>query len=582
MATLQEQVNIASAGATIQHDTEFVGSLTISKPVTIQGTGIIRSGDAQPAIYIPPKTGPVVLKGKSVNEPLRVTHTTQIYDIIRWGDWRTSLLADVPQGLSLEYVDVFGADGQESQRGIAVNGANFSIRNSKVRSIKGRGYDTQAICGWNGPGPFKILDCFLEASGENVLFGGALASINGLVPSNIEIRRVHFFKPLEWRGMWSVKNLLEFKSARNVIVDGCTFENCWVDGQIGYAILLTVRGEDGKMPWATLEDISITNFVIKNVAGGFQLLGKDYAGASGQAERLRIANGVVNISTAMGTNGRMLLLQGYNQVTVENVESEPPHSFLILTGSNPDGTPMLNKGLVYRNNLFGSGEYGMFADGAKPMAYFAPDGQFIGNVVYPKSLPLPGNTYLTTKPTTVPSGVGVDYAALKAAQTGMTTAPAPTPSPTPQPLPTTPAPSPNGTKAVKITDSSGRVWTLGSRGETLRDQIHIASGFGSIYKWQDSIVYVFGEDGNWWKFNGEGWEKFGATEPGVSVPQPAPVPAPTPVPPAPQPPISNTRTSKWPKEIRQQNLRLEAQRADRFYLKQIDERTGMATFERVG
>ena len=102
-----------------------------------------------------------------------------------------------------------------------------------------------------------------------------------LVPSNIEIRRNYFFKPLSWKvghptyaGIhWAVKNLLEFKNARNVIVDGNVLENCWTDGQIGYAVLFTVRSEDGKAPWATIENISFTNNIVKNTEQGFQLLG---------------------------------------------------------------------------------------------------------------------------------------------------------------------------------------------------------------------------------------------------------------------------------------------------------------------
>ena len=35
------------------------------------------------------------------------------------------------------------------------------------------GFDSQAICGVNGPGPFKIVNNYLEGSGENVMFGGA-------------------------------------------------------------------------------------------------------------------------------------------------------------------------------------------------------------------------------------------------------------------------------------------------------------------------------------------------------------------------------------------------------------------------
>jgi hypothetical protein len=63
-----------------------------------------------------------------------------------------------------------------------------------------------------------------RGSGENVIFGGADPAIMNLVPSDIEIRRNHFTKPLTWKvddpsyagTHWSVKNLLELKNAAGV------------------------------------------------------------------------------------------------------------------------------------------------------------------------------------------------------------------------------------------------------------------------------------------------------------------------------------------------------------------------------
>jgi hypothetical protein len=44
-------------------------------------------------------------------------------------------------------------------------------------------------------GTYKIVNNFLEAAGENILWGGAPGST---VPTDIEIRRNHMFKPLNW------------------------------------------------------------------------------------------------------------------------------------------------------------------------------------------------------------------------------------------------------------------------------------------------------------------------------------------------------------------------------------------------
>ena len=98
--------------------------------------------------------------------------------------------------------------------------------------------DTQAICGWNGPGPVPIENNYLEAAGENIMFGGTRPGIPNLVPSDITIRRNQLSKPLAWMAQaWTVKNLLEFKNAQNVLVEGNTIENNWAAGQQGYAIV---------------------------------------------------------------------------------------------------------------------------------------------------------------------------------------------------------------------------------------------------------------------------------------------------------------------------------------------------------
>src|SRR4051812_13078409 len=97
------------------------------------------------------------------------------------------------------------------------------------------GSDAQAIAGWSGPGPYKIVNNYLEGSTENLIFGGAgnnslmqlMLSIDtnadpvitNLVPSDIEVRNNYFFKPLSWKqddpsyaGMhWAVKNIFELK-----------------------------------------------------------------------------------------------------------------------------------------------------------------------------------------------------------------------------------------------------------------------------------------------------------------------------------------------------------------------------------
>ena len=64
-----------------------------------------------------------------------------------------------------------------------------SISASHISDCKGVGQDTQAIAGWNGPGPFTIDNNYLEGAGENVMFGGADPAILNLVSDRITFRR---------------------------------------------------------------------------------------------------------------------------------------------------------------------------------------------------------------------------------------------------------------------------------------------------------------------------------------------------------------------------------------------------------
>src|SRR5262249_55688190 len=125
-------------------------------------------------------------------EVLPQTPTTVVYDLIALGSAaaaQQSTLEQVPHDLVIDRCYIHGWYGHYLKRGIALNSAATDITNSYIAEVHAMGQDTQAIGGWNGPGPFRILNNYLEAAGENVMFGGALPTITGLVPSNIEFRQ---------------------------------------------------------------------------------------------------------------------------------------------------------------------------------------------------------------------------------------------------------------------------------------------------------------------------------------------------------------------------------------------------------
>src|SRR4030095_9262129 len=104
-----------------------------------------------------------------------------------------------PYDITLDRVYIHGDRYKGQKRGVTLNGKQLSVVNSYISDIKAVNADSQAINGYNGAGPFTITNNYLEAAGENVLFGGADPAVNHLVPSDIVLRRNHLFKPLTWR-----------------------------------------------------------------------------------------------------------------------------------------------------------------------------------------------------------------------------------------------------------------------------------------------------------------------------------------------------------------------------------------------
>lgn len=85
------------------------------------------------------------------------------------------------------------------KRGISLNSVRTDILNSYFSDFKAVNADSQAIAGYNGAGPFRIINNYLEGAGENILFGGADPAVENLVPTGIEIKRNTITKPLAWR-----------------------------------------------------------------------------------------------------------------------------------------------------------------------------------------------------------------------------------------------------------------------------------------------------------------------------------------------------------------------------------------------
>lgn len=207
-----------------------------------------------------------------------------------------------------------------ARRGLLGNAAYLAVVDSYFEGFREHGADSQALVAYNTSGPIKLVNNYFSGAGENVLFGGADSASAALVPTDIEIRDNYFFKPLSWLGStWVVKNLLEFKSARRVLVSGNTFENIWSAGQSGFSLLITPRNQDGTAPWSITEDLTITGNRFINVGSGVNILGTDNLHPSQKTARVLIRNNVFNATGLNGAHGwAFMLLEGPADVTIDH------------------------------------------------------------------------------------------------------------------------------------------------------------------------------------------------------------------------------------------------------------------------
>src|SRR2546422_3874492 len=250
-----------------------------------------------------------------------------------------------------------------------MNGGNLKVLASHLSDFKEVGADSQALAGWAGTGPFTIIDNYLEAAGENLMFGGADPRIPNQIPSDINVQHNHFFKPLTWEtddrryaGVhWSVKNLLELKNARSVFIEGNVFEQNWADAQSGFSILFTVRNQDGTAPWSQVDHVYFWNNILRRGGAGFNVLGYDNNFPSQQTNHVEIHDNLVyDVSDTWGGNGAFLqMLDGTASVTVTH--NSVFHSGNVITG---DGRP--HTGFVFTNNIAPHNLYGVIGTGHGP------------------------------------------------------------------------------------------------------------------------------------------------------------------------------------------------------------------------
>ncbi len=362
------------------------GRLTKGKRVTPEDAALMPKLESRWGAVISAEIGSHHFRFVGIE--IRPVQNASLTNVLLLGS-RETVLSEVPHHFVIDRCFIHGDPVRGSRRGIALGSGETAVIDSWISDFKEGTADSQAIAGWNGPGPYRIENNYLEGAGENLMFGGADPRVQGLVPEDIEILRNHFKKPLTWKtgdaayagAKWTIKNLLELKNARRVLIASNLFEQNWVAAQSGFAILFTVRNQDGKSPWSVVEDVTFENNVIRHSASGINILGHDDAAPSGRTARIAIRNNLFEDigGERWGGGGRLFqILQGAKEVSIE-------HNTALQTGSivMAEGPP--NPGFVYRDNIAPHNAQGIVgtgvASGLPTRAAFFPDGVFRRNVI---------------------------------------------------------------------------------------------------------------------------------------------------------------------------------------------------------
>ncbi len=276
---------------------------------------------------------------------------------------------DTADHLIFDRVWMHGTAQDETTRGIALRGMTYvAVVDSFLNDFHctagvGTCTDSQTVAngGYSTPcGPYKIVNNFLEAAGENILFGGSPAT---QIPSDIEIRHNHLFKPMIWRKgepgfvggpdghPFIVKNNFELKNGQRVLVEGNVLENSWGGfTQAGFAILLTPKNQAGRnntniCPLCRVSDVTIRYNRITNVGSVLNIgnARSDAGGASSGGERYSIHDLVVdNVHSKdyQGFGNFLVLISvapPLHDVQISHVTAFVPGPLISILHPSPDG-----------------------------------------------------------------------------------------------------------------------------------------------------------------------------------------------------------------------------------------------------
>ena len=227
-------------------------------------------------------------------------------------------------------------------------------------------------------GPSKIENCYIAASSENILTGGAQSGGDPLdLVQDLIVRGNHLFKDEAWRTALSdpggvndtkvplLKNHFELKEGTRVLFEGNKCENCWPADGSQFGVSLVVKSDEGLTSHITIRN----NFTVDTDVA------MTITGLGGATNLLHVHDNVFNITSKAGTPNfgdysRMIIFgtgdapttEAFGILRFENntfYDAAAP-SILSMFFANT----LTNIGrLIAKNNIFGTSGSRFFSNG---------------------------------------------------------------------------------------------------------------------------------------------------------------------------------------------------------------------------
>lgn len=302
-------------------------------------------------------------------------------------------LDEFPSGNVFDRCTLHSHNNCEVKRILYMGGRYNAVVDSRVYEGTSAWVQAQAIALLNGSGPHKIVNNYLNGSGEIVFLGGSDPKLKGIVAMDVEIRRNYFFKFPEWvsktdGGPWGIMNHLESKASARVLVEGNVFQNSRVgdDGHSGQAVLLKSTHE-GTDPSQLTSDWILRYNKFDNCSAGYALVGVQATNPDGTSNPAGYTNqGTkrIHIHDNLFTKfaelpGRKWLLdlnslpdnQPYSHKQLRDIRVEHETAVHVNeTGTGTDSSTMAlgdkengqfqrTRNFVFRDNIVGAGKYGI-------------------------------------------------------------------------------------------------------------------------------------------------------------------------------------------------------------------------------